>query len=143
MNKDFLLVHKSILPAYYETIIKVREEIESTNMSITEACKKYQISRSTYYKYKDYIFYPNKSGQRKAIFAFKVDDVPGVLSSILQIFLRFSANILTISQDLPLHKIAYITITIETKDLNSSLDKVINSLKNLENIRNVEVIGYE
>jgi|SRR5574344_425583 chorismate mutase len=143
MNKDFLLVHKSILPDYYETIIKMREEIETQNISVTEVCKKYHLSRSTYYKYKDYIYYPGKTGNQRAIFAFKVDDIPGILSKILANFLEYNGNVLTISQDLPIHKIAYITVTIETKELNANLSTIVTSLKGLDGVRNVEVIGYE
>src|SRR5574344_2435114 len=119
MNKDFLLVHKSILPDFFETVIKAREEIESQNASVTDVCKKYNLSRSTYYKYKDYVYYPSKIGNRRAIFAFKVYDVPGILSKILNKFVEFQGNVLTISQDLPIHKIAYVTDRKSTR-LNSS-----------------------
>ena len=55
-NNDYYIIHKSILPTYYEDIIKTRELINDLKISVSDACKANGISRSTYYKYKDYIF---------------------------------------------------------------------------------------
>lgn len=143
MNEDFLLIHKCILPDYYELIIKAREMIEGENASITDACKKLDISRSTYYKYKDYVFYPPKNVQKRAIFAFKVEDVPGVLSSILNTILQSKGNVLTITQDMPIHELAYITLMINIEKLEVSLNELLLRLKETKYVKSVEVLGYE
>ena len=54
-NNEYLIVHKSILPEYFDQVIAARELIVERDYSVTEACKLNNISRSTYYKYKDYI----------------------------------------------------------------------------------------
>ena len=143
MNEEFILVHKKILPDYFEKVIKARQKIEGEDRSITEVCKELEISRSTYYKYKDYIAYPPKNITKRAIFAFKVEDTPGVLSSILSYIGKCKGNILTINQDMPIHDLAYITLMVNIEKIEIRLDTLLFKLRNIENVRSVEVLGYE
>ena len=143
MNEEFILVHKKILPNYFEKVIKARQKIEGEDRSITEVCKELEISRSTYYKYKDYIAYPPKNITKRAIFAFKVEDTPGVLSSILSYIGKCKGNILTINQDMPIHDLAYITLMVNIEKIEIRLDTLLFNLRNIENVRSVEVLGYE
>ncbi|MGN1295804.1 MAG: ACT domain-containing protein [Bacilli bacterium] len=143
MNDEFILVHKKILPDYFEKVIKARQKIEGEDRSITEVCKELDISRSTYYKYKDYIAYPPKNITKRAIFAFKVEDTPGVLSSILSYIGKCKGNILTINQDMPIHDLAYITLMVNIEKIEIRLDTLLFNLRNIENVRSVEVLGYE
>ena len=143
MNEEFILVHKKILPDYFEKVIKARQKIEGEDRSITEVCKELEISRSTYYKYKAYIAYPPKNITKRAIFAFKVEDTPGVLSSILSYIGKCKGNILTINQDMPIHDLAYITLMVNIEKIEIRLDTLLFNLRNIENVRSVEVLGYE
>ena len=143
MNEEFILVHKKILPDYFEKVIKASQKIEGEDRSITEVCKELEISRSTYYKYKDYIAYPPKNITKRAIFAFKVEDTPGVLSSILSYIGKCKGNILTINQDMPIHDLAYITLMVNIEKIEIRLDTLLFNLRNIENVRSVEVLGYE
>ena len=143
MNEEFILVHKKILPDYFEKVIKARQKIEGEDRSITEVCKDLEISRSTYYKYKDYIAYPPKNITKRAIFAFKVEDTPGVLSSILSYIGKCKGNILTINQDMPIHDLAYITLMVNIEKIEIRLDTLLFNLRNIENVRSVEVLRYE
>ena len=143
MNEEFILVHKKILPDYFEKVIKARQKIEGEDRSITEVCKELEISRSTYYKYKDYIAYTPKNITKRAIFAFKVEDTPGVLSSILSYIGKCKGNILTINQDMPIHDLAYITLMVNIEKIEIRLDTLLFNLRNIENVRSVEVLGYE
>ena len=143
MNEEFILVHKKILPDYFEKVIKARQKIEGEDRSITEVCKELEISRSTYYKYKDYIAYPPKNITKRAIFAFKVEDTPGLLSSIVSYIGKCKGNIFTINQDMPIHDLAYITLMVNIEKIEIRLDTLLFNLRNIENVRSVEVLGYE
>ena len=61
--------------------------INNQKYSVSDACKETGISRSSYYKYKDYIFRPNKDSGTKALFGIKTLDIKGILSVILQVTL--------------------------------------------------------
>ena len=69
MLKDYLIVHKNILPEYYEKVLEARRLLESGKArDVSQAVKEVGISRSTYYKYKEYILEPSEmAGGRKAV----------------------------------------------------------------------------
>ncbi len=138
-----LLVHRSILPDNYFQVIEARELIEKDNISVSEACKKVGISRNTYYKYKDYVFRPRGNTGKKAIVSFKVEDSKGVLSNILKGIYASGGNIIAINQDAPINNIAYIVITMDMADLNVSFDDAMEALKNIKDVKAVNVISYE
>ncbi|MCI1734331.1 MAG: ACT domain-containing protein [Bacilli bacterium] len=143
MNDDFLLVHKSILPDYFPQVIKARNLIQKDNLSVTDACKTCGISRSTYYKYKDDVYAPTGSLSKKAILALKTEDFPGVLSAILQTISKSGANILTISQDMPIHGLAYINMMINIRNMTITLDDLVNLMVGVEHVRKVDILTYE
>lgn len=142
-NNEFLIVHKSILPSQFEDIIKIREMIKNKNMSVIEACKMMNISRSTFYKYKDYIFLPNKEYGNRASIALKTIDEKGILSNVLSLIYEHGANVISINQDAPIDGFAFITMTIDNGDAKNSIDKLIDSFKNLKGILKIDIIGVE
>ena len=69
MLENYLLIHKDILPDYYEKVLAVRRMLENgKEKDVSHAVKLAGISRSTYYKYKDYILEPTElDSGRKAV----------------------------------------------------------------------------
>ena len=68
MLDNYLIIHKSILPEYYEKVLQARRLLEDGKVrEVSQAVKQVGISRSTYYKYKDFILEPTDiAGGRKA-----------------------------------------------------------------------------
>ena len=67
MKGKYLIVDKSILPDYFEKVIEVRNLLRDGKFqNVSEAVKEVGISRSTYYKYKDFIFSPSDSNIGKS-----------------------------------------------------------------------------
>ena len=96
--KDYLIVHSSILPKYYYQVIKVRQFLQQNpNANVSKACKDEGISRSTYYKYKDYIFLPNEFNQQKAIISLDLSHEKGTLSNIFNTITDCPATVLPLS----------------------------------------------
>lgn len=143
MNKGYLMVHKSILPSCYEKVIRVRELIEKEKFSVSDACKKEEISRSTFYKYKDYIFTPTVYYDKRILIAVKVINKPGSLSIVLNHIADNKGNIITISQETPIHDFAYITISVDTSNMTISLKKMLENIKDLKNVASVKLIAVE
>ncbi len=142
-SNEYFIVHKSILPEYFEQVIKARELINDKNYSISDACKLLNISRSTYYKYKDYIFSPSKDSGNKAIFVIKTIDEKGILSAILSIVYDKLGNIISINQDMPLDETAYITLSIDVSDLNCSIEELKDDLSKIAGVKSVDIMGVE
>lgn len=142
-SNEYFIVHKSILPEYFEQVIKARELINDKNYSISDACKEQNISRSTYYKYKDYIFRPSKDSGNKAIFVIKTIDEKGILSSMLSVIYEKLGNIISINQDTPLDGTAYITLSIDVSELNCSIENLKDALSSINGVKSVDIMGVE
>ena len=95
---SFLIVDKRILPDYYQKVVETRRLLSSGQVKeVSAAVRMTGISRSTYYKYKDFIFEPGETASgRNAVFLMLLNHEPGVLSNLLSLFSSSGANILTI-----------------------------------------------
>lgn len=138
-NNEYLIVHKSILPEYYDQVINARELIVERDYSVTEACKLNNISRSTYYKYKDYIFNLNKDSSNKILFNIKTIDEKGILSSILKVITESNGNVITINQDHPIDGSAIINVLIDTNDLSISIDELKNKINIIKGVKSIDI----
>ena len=145
MLSNYLIVHKSILPEYYEKVLACRRLMESGKCrEVSQAVKQVGISRSTYYKYKDYIFEPSDlSSSRKAVFSMMLDHAPGVLSSLLSRISEVGASVLTISQSPPIHNKASVTISIDITDVTESADQLSSRLSEIPGLDNLRLLAIE
>ncbi len=143
IKNGFLLVDKTVLPPYYDQVVKAVKLVEEEGKNISEVCKILNISRSTYYKYKDKVFELSANYGRKAILSFRTENEKGVLSSILNTIANLQGNILTINQDMPIHNLAYITVTLDTRDLPVTLYDLIAQLKKIPKIKDVTLLAVE
>lgn len=144
MSKNtFLLVDKTVLPPYYEQVVEAVKLVEQEGKNVSDVCKILGISRSTFYKYKDKVFELSEAYGRKAIISLRAENEKGVLSSILNTIASSQGNILTINQDMPIHNLAYITVTLDTKDLTVSIYDLISNLKKLPKIKEVSLLAVE
>jgi chorismate mutase len=145
MLSNYLIVHKSILPEYYEKVLACRRLMESGKCKeVSQAVKQVGISRSTYYKYKDYIFEPTDlNSSRKAVFSMMLDHAPGVLSSLLARISDCGASVLTITQSLPIQNKASVTISIDITDVKESVDEFSARLSSIPGLDNLRLLAIE
>lgn len=145
MSKDYLIIHKKVLPEYFLKVIEVNQAMkEKKYPNISEAVKAAGISRSTYYKYKDYVFLPEESKiTRKAILSVDLTHHAGSLSAVLDILKNNKISILTISQSLPVNEIANVIISIDITDIKISMSELIKELKALRQVKEAKLITFE
>lgn len=141
-NNEYFIIHRKVLPEYFERVIEIKEKI-SNGMNVSEACKDVGLSRSTFYKYKDYVNRPSGTIGKRMILSFKLVDEPGVLSNILNDIAAKNANILTINQELPIHNVAFVTMTISTTDVDISIQNLVSELKLMKNVIDVLLLAVE
>lgn len=139
---EYYVIHRDVLPDYFEKVIQIKEII-STGVNISDACKKVGLSRSTFYKYKDYVNRPSTKVGKRVILSFKLKDEPGALSNVLNEIASRNSNILAINQEVPIHNIAYVTITVDVMKMEISVTEMINELKSLTNILDVLLLAVE
>ena len=145
MNSKYLLVDKRILPSYYDKVIEARTLLQSGKIKdVSEAVKAVGISRSTYYKYKDYIFSTNvDTDGRKAIISFTLSHKPGILSEVISKLSYYGANILTITQNLPINSRAHVVVTLDVSCLNIEIDALIREINIIDKVSGTKLISVE
>lgn len=145
MDKDFLIVHKSILPDACLKVLETTRLIKSGKVSgVSEAVKQTGISRSTYYKYRDLIMEPSAEGDgHKAVISVMLDHAPGRLSILLKTLSDAGANILTINQSLPIHGAASVTISMDTSGMGISTGELIRRLEACEGVDDPKIEAIE
>lgn len=144
LKKDkFYLVQEDILPEAIKKTIKVKEILKlGEAKTINEAVERMDLSRSAYYKYKDYVFPFYEIAQGKIVsITVSMSNDPGMLSSILRAIADSNGSILTINQDIPLQGIANVTIAFETKDLSTSSEECLDNIRSIRGILKVEILG--
>ena len=144
LKKDkFYLVQEDTLPEAIKKTIKVKEILKlGEAKTINEAVERMDLSRSAYYKYKDYVFPFYEIAQGKIVsITVSMSNDPGMLSSILRAIAESNGSILTINQDIPLQGIANVTIAFETKDLSTTLEECLDNIRSIRGILKVEILG--
>lgn len=142
---NFFIVDKNVLPEVFIKVIEAKKILERGKIkTVQEATAQVGISRSTFYKYHDYIFpfYENTRGRTITI-SLQLEDIAGLLSTVLNLIANAEANILTINQNIPINGIANVTITLETGKMKEDIKNLINTLGNLESIQKIEIIARE
>ncbi|MBO5286777.1 MAG: ACT domain-containing protein [Clostridia bacterium] len=145
MISKYLLVDKSILPSYYEKVIEAKALLASGKVKdVSEASKAVGISRSTYYKYKDYVFPINSDTEcRKAVISFMLSHKAGILGEALNQLSQDGANILTITQNLPINSRANVVISIDISQVKGDADTLCKNLSTIDGVSSVKLISIE
>ena len=132
-KRKYLLVDASILPDYYEKVIEAKALLSSVG-----------ISRSTFYKYKDYVFaLTDEMEHRKAVISFMLSHKAGLLGEVLRVLSEYGANILTISQNMPIHDIAHVTISLELSPVHPDAEDFIPMLNDIDGVSGAKLISIE
>ena len=134
MKGKYLIVDKAILPDYFEKVIEARTLLRDGKFqNVSEAVKEVGISRSTYYKYKDFVFSPSDSNiGRKALISIMLEDKKGALSEILNFLYSVECNIITINQNIPIYEVASIIISMDISDTKTPIEEILVNLKTVK-----------
>ena len=145
MLDNYLIIHKSILPEYYEKVVAARRLLEEGRVrEVSQAVKQVGISRSTYYKYKDYILEPSEmAGGLKAVLSLMLSDEPCVLSAVLAHISQLGGSVLTITQSLPIRGKASVTITLDISGMAGPLTDLMDALSSTPGAENPRLVAVE
>lgn len=141
----YYVIKKKAVPEVLLKVLDVQKLLDAQQAkSVQEATDAVGISRSSYYKYKDDIFpfYSNKKG-RNITFVIEVEDHPGVMASVLQVFAENSVNILTIHQSIPINGKGVLTVSVDIVSMETDVSAMIESVEKLEYIIYVKIIAKE
>ena len=142
---EFYVVKKKAVPEVLLKVVEAKRLLESGRIAtIQEAADAVNISRSSFYKYKDDIFqfHDNSQGTTFTI-TFQMDDEPGLLSDVLKDIAAFGANILTIHQSIPINGMASLSLSIQILKNTGSVSDIISKLENEQGVHSVKMVAKE
>ncbi len=147
MDKDstYLLVDASVLPDVFSKVIEVKKILgRGRTKAVNEAVKEAGISRSAYYKYKDFVFpfYETSRGRVITLF-FVLENFSGILSGIINRIAIAKANVVTINQNVPINGLADVTISIETTGMTMDIKEMMESIATIDGVRRQEILARD
>ena len=142
-DHKFYLVREDVLPEAMQKTLDAKELIQRGKAdSVWEAVKKVDLSRSAFYKYRDTVFPFHTVVKEKIItLFFHLEDRSGTLSKLLSIVAESGCNVLTIHQTIPIQGRANVTLSLNVSSMTMEIDGLLSSLKKLEFVDKVEVLG--
>ncbi|WP_085060142.1 ACT domain-containing protein [Staphylococcus haemolyticus] len=146
-NKDykkFYLIREDVLPESVVKTLKIKDALKNNpELSIYEAVKLFDLSRSAFYKYRETIFPVDEKllDHREFTLILYVNDIVGMLAQVLNKVSKLQLSVLTIHQSVPMEEKATITLSLSAKDTTISIDEIIKALRNIEHVSKVELIS--
>lgn len=145
MLNSYLIVERSALPDYFIKVVEARRLLDTGACSqVGDAVRAVGISRSTYYKYKDKIMEPSQLGVgHRASLMLNLTNEAGMLSRVLNAISDFSANILTITQGIPVHGKATIMLALDLVNSSEPIESLLEVLNTIQGVEKVRLLAVE
>lgn len=143
-NRKFYLIREDVLPESVIKTLKVKDALKNnSNLSIYDAVKQFNLSRSAFYKYRETIFPVDEKilDQREFTLILYVNDIVGMLAQVLNAISQLKLSVLTIHQSVPIEDKATITLSLNARNSNLSIDEVIESLRKINHVTKVDLIS--
>lgn len=132
-KQELILVDKKVLPEVFDKVLTAKTYLsKDMAKNSTDACKMAELSRSAFYKYKDSVFfYEDKDKRRLITYSLRLSDEPGVLSNLLILLSSFNANVLTVNQNIPVDRVAVVTISFRIDEKLNDMDKLHKEISSI------------
>lgn len=135
-NDSYLLVSAKALPSVFGKVLHAKQLLASGRARhVREATGEAGISRSVFYKYRDHIFSFNPDARGKTVTAaMNLDNVPGLLSTVLSFVAESGANVLAINQTVPVHNTATANLTLTVEPPAGGMSAAFEKMKSLRGV---------
>ena len=144
-KSDYYVVKQKAIPEVLLKVVEAKKLLESGKAAtIQDAVEKVDISRSSFYKYKDDIFPLHDNAQGTTItLSMSIDDEPGLLSDLLKVIADFGANILTIHQSIPINGVAALSISVQVLSSTTDVSRMLDAMEEEKGVRHVKILARE
>lgn len=141
-KKQLVLVESDVLPDIFDKVLLAKSYLaKDLAKNSTDACRMAELSRSAFYKYKDSVFfYEDKDKGRLLTYYLRLSDEPGVLSMVLQKLSSFRVNILTVNQNIPVDRVAVVTISFRIDETLIDTQAILTSISEIKGVVRVKEI---
>ena len=144
-DEKYYMVKKRALPEVLLKVVEAKRLLETkSSLSVQEATEAVDISRSSFYKYKDDIFPFHDNARGKTItFMIQMEDTPGLLSVVLNQVARHLAHILSIHQSIPVNGVASLTLSVEICPDTGDVTRMLDDIESLDGIHSLKILARE
>ncbi len=142
---DYFVVRTGALPEVLKKVVEVKRLLETEKgLSVAEATERVNISRSSFYKYKEDIFpfYDSSKGKTVTIIV-EMRDVLGNLAKICSTVSSYNATNRTWQQSAPLYACAPRWLSSPVREDTSDINAMIHEIEALPNIQYVKILAQE
>ena len=142
---NFFVLKEKAVPEVLLKVVEAKRLLDSGKViSVQEATEAVGISRSSFYKYKDDIFpfHENKRGKTVTL-VIQLEDVPGLLSTLLRAIDKYKYNILTIHQSIPVNGIVNLTLSVDVFDSGDKVDEMVNAIEAVDGVQYAKILSRE
>lgn len=141
----YYIVKDKVLPTVLLKTMEVKELLKKGEVTtIHEAVNIVGMSRSAYYKYKDYIFPLYEMNQGNIVtMHLLLGHSHGVLSEVLNLIAQAKASILTINQSIPAHGVATVTVALEIRDMVIGIEELILKMEDINGVHEINILAKE
>ena len=138
-NTHYLLIDSKILPPVFEKVLLAKEFLASGEVtSAAMAAKRAGISRSAFYKYKNFVFKYAYDGGNTVNLNATLSDRAGVFSALTTALYDCGANIVTVSQGLPENGKANVSLTVKTEKDADAILEILSDVNGVISIKKIE-----
>lgn len=144
-DNQYYVVRNKAVPEVLLKVVEAKKLLDSEKaITVQEATERVGISRSSFYKYKDDIFPFHDNARGKTItFILQMDDVPGLLSTVLKTIACYNGNILTIHQTIPINSVASLTLSVDVLPTTGDTSSMLAEIERLDGIHYLKILGRE
>lgn len=144
-DNQYYVVKCKAVPEVLLKVVEAKRLLDSEKaLTVQEATDRVGISRSSFYKYKDDIFPFHDNARGKTItFVLQMDDVPGLLSTVLGTIAAYNGNILTIHQTIPINSVASLTLSVDVLPTTGDTSAMLAEIEGLNGIHYLKILGRE
>ena len=142
---NYYVLKEKAVPDVLLRVVEAKRLLESGRVaSVQEATERVDISRSSFYKYKEDIFpfHDNAKG-RTITMVIQLDDEPGLLSAILKTIADSHANILTIHQSIPVGGIASLTLSVAILPDSADANRMMEQIEQQDGVHYLKILARE
>ena len=145
MADELLVGHKKLLPKCYEKVVEAKKLLNDGKYeNISKVCEACGISRSTFYKYQDYVFsYDENAAVRKLVVSLALSHRKGSLSKVCDKLAKLDISILTVSQSIPVDDVAQIMLSLDITHMKAGLSELKEAMTKIPEVSQFKVMSFE
>ncbi len=141
-EKKFYLIEEDVVPEIFIKVLQAKRYVATGKAhNSSQAAQMAGLSRSAFYKYKDKVLEYRMNESAVVTLYFSLEDVPGVLSAIINQLYECGANIITVNQNIPSDGAAPVTISIRTTEMTMDEETLMEHLHQSKGVIRVSRIS--